>query len=536
MRPVDPRLLREAPAARRFVLLAGVLGVVGAVATVAQAVALGLAVDHAFLQHRRVGGELAVFAVTTAVRAAVAWLLETGGRRTAVRVAASLRRRLVAHLIDARPRDVAVGELAAAAVTGLDALGPYFGKFLPQLVLSCAVPAIVFAWVVWHDLTSALVMALTLPLIPVFGILVGKVTEQRTLRRFRTLGVLSSYFVDVVRGLPTLRAFNRTPSVADVSEAYRRETMSTLRIGFLSALVLELAATISTAVIAVEIGLRLVDGGIALAPALAVLVLAPEFYGPLRAAAAQFHASADGLAAAGRVFELLDLPPAVRAPERPLPVPDLRRATIRFEALGLHYAGRDEPALSGLDAAIGPGERVAIGGPSGAGKTTLLEIVLRLLDQTSGRITVDGVDLRELDPTAWHRGLAWLPQRPQLPAGTVRAALGGPAIADERLERALAQAGAGFARLDDVLGERTPLSFGEIRRLAFARTLARDAALLVLDEPTTHLDAGAAQIVIDAIGALPETTTVLVATHDPRLLAACDRVVALAPVEERQQA
>ena len=532
MRPVDPRLLREAPAARRFLATAGLLAVVGAVATVAQAVALGLAVDRAFLRHEHISREIAVFAGATAVRAAVAWLLESGGRRTAVDVAATLRGRLVAHLIDARPGGAAVGELATASVSGLDALGPYFGKFLPQLVLSCAVPAIVFAWVVWHDLTSALVMALTLPLIPVFGILVGKVTERRTMRRFRTLAVLSTYFLDVVRGLPTLRAFNRTPAVAEVSERYRRETMATLRVGFLSALVLELAATVSTAAIAVEIGLRLVDGGITLAPALAVLVLAPEFYGPLRAAAAQFHASADGLAAALRVFELLDLPPAVRAPERPLPVPDLRGATIRIEALGLRYAGRSRPAVAGLSALVRPGERVALSGPSGAGKTSLLQILLRLVDQTEGRVMIGDVDLRDLAPAEWHRSLAWLPQRPQLPAGTVREALGAE-IDDARLRRALEQAGATFVDLDRELGERTRLSFGEIRRLALARALARDAPLLILDEPTTHLDPTSAAIVVDAIRALPRTTTVVVATHDARLLAACDRIVELEPTRER---
>lgn len=532
MRPIDPRLLREAPAARHFLVVAGLLGIVGAVATVAQAVALGVLVERAFLRHEPVAAQLDVLVTATAVRAGVAWALESAGRRTAVGVAAALRRRLVAHLVDVRPRDTAVGELAAAAVTGLDALGPYFGRFLPQLVLSVAVPAIVFAWVVWHDLTSALLMALTLPLIPLFGILVGKVTERRTMRRYRTLAVLSTYFLDVVRGLPTLRAFNRSPSVADVSERYRRETMSTLRIGFLSALVLELAATISTAVIAVEIGLRLVDGGITLAPALAVLVLAPEFYGPLRAAAAQFHASADGLAAAARVFELLALPPAARAPVRPVAVPDLRTATLRIEGLGLQYGGRAEPALERLTGTIRPGERVAVSGPSGAGKTTLLHVLLRLLDQTSGRILVGDVDLRELDPAAWHRSLAWLPQRPQLPAGTVRDLLG-PGFGDVRLRRALEQAGATFAELDRELGERTPLSFGEIRRLALARALVRDAHLLLLDEPTTHLDPVSASLVVDAIRSLPRATTVVVATHDARLLAACDRSIDLGPPVER---
>jgi ABC-type transport system involved in cytochrome bd biosynthesis fused ATPase/permease subunit len=378
-------------------------------------------------------------------------------------------------------------------------------------------------------------MALTLPLIPIFGILVGRATQARTLRRFQTLSVLSAYFLDVVRGLPTLRAFGRgaaqSETIRSVSDAYRRETMGTLRIGFLSALVLELAATLSVAVIAVEIGVRLVDGGITLAPALAILVLAPEYYGPLRNAAAQFHASADGLAAAGRVLGLLDLPPAVRAPAHPAPVPDLRASALTLERVSLEYPGRDDPALAGVSAVVEPGERVAVAGPSGAGKTSLLALLLRLLEPTGGRILAGGVDLALLDPDEWRRSLAWLPQRPRLAAGTVRDALGGHD--DAALWRALELASARRivsalpGGLDAVLGERAPLSMGEIRRLALARALAPGRPLLLLDEPTTHLDPASADAVVRAIASLPRDTTVVFATHDPRLVETADRVVDL---------
>jgi ATP-binding cassette subfamily C protein CydD len=427
------------------------------------------------------------------------------------------------------------GELAAAAVGGLDALDPYFARFLPQLALSAVVPASIFAWVVWHDVPSAVVMAVTLPLIPIFGVLIGKVTEARTLKRFATLSHLSAYFLEVVRGLPTLRAFGRGKSqsatIAAVSDAYRIETMGTLRIAFLSALVLELAATMSTAVIAAEIGIRLVGGGVALAPALAILVLAPEFYGPLRNAAAQFHASADGLAAATRVFALLDLPPAVRTPEDPLPAPDPRGAAIRLERVTLRYPGRAAPAVLGISAVVEPGERVAVTGPSGAGKTSLLALLLRLLEPSAGRIVAGGIDLARVDPDAWRGGVAWLPQRPRLAAGTVRAALGGRA--DAELWRALELAAAApvVAALPDglgtVLGERTALSAGEIRRLALARALATGRPLLLLDEPTTHLDATSAALVTRAIAELPRDTTVVFATHDARLVEIADRVIDL---------
>ena len=545
MRPVDPRLLREAPAARRFLGIAAVLGLLVAAAIVAQAVALGRIVDGAFLRHKPLSSltpELVTLVAAAAARAVLAWALESGGRLAAISVGATLRAKLLAHLLSARPggvRDMPAGELAAAATTGLDALNPYFARFLPQLVLSAIVPAVIFGWVVAHDLESALIMALTLPLIPIFGILIGKVTQERTLRRFATLSLLSAHFLDVVRGLPTLRAFGRgraqADTIAEVSDAYRQETMSTLRIAFLSALVLELAATLSTAVIAVEIGIRLVGGGIAFAPALTVLVLAPEYYGPLRSAAAQFHASADGLAAAGRIFTLLDLPPVLAAPEQPLPAPDLRTAPIELERVTLRYAERTDAALERVSAAVQPGERVAIAGPSGAGKTSLLSLLLRLADPSGGRILAAGVDLTAIDPAAWRAQLAGLPQRPRLPSGTLRTALAnGGDVSDDDLWLALGQAHARAivtalpAGLDTVLGERTPLSAGEIRRLALARALAGRKPLLLLDEPTTHLDAASAAAVIRAVSELPRTGTVVFATHDERLLAVADRVVQLA--------
>ena len=541
MRPVDPRLLREAPAARRFLLATAVLGLVAAACIVTQAVALGRIVAALFLHRQElsaVTADLVALVAATIVRAAIAWALESGGRITALAVAAQLRAKLLAHLLTARPGGVPempAGELAAAAVGGLDALDPYFARFLPQLVLSAVVPASIFAWVVWHDVTSAVLMAVTLPLIPIFGVLIGKVTEARTLQRFATLSHLSAYFLDVVRGLPTLRAFGRGKSqsatIAAVSDAYRVETMGTLRIAFLSALVLELAATMSTAVIAAEIGIRLVGGGIALAPALAILVLAPEYYGPLRNAAAEFHASADGLAAAARVFALLDLPPAVRTPEDPLPAPDPREAAIRLERVTLRYPGRAGPALLGISAVVEPGERVAVAGPSGAGKTSLLALLLRLLEPSAGRIVAGGVDLACVDPDAWRSGVAWLPQRPRLAPGTLRAALGGRADAELWRALELAAAASVVAALPDglgtVLGERTPLSAGEIRRLALARALATGRPLLLLDEPTTHLDATSAALVTRAIAELPRDTTVVFATHDARLVEIADRVIDL---------
>lgn len=545
MRPVDPRLLREAPAVRTFLAAAAVLGALGAVATVLQAAALGRIVAAIVLHHAGPASlhrELGLLAGATVARAALGWLLESGGRLTALRVGTRLRGKLLAHLLEVRPRglpETPAGELAATAVTGLDALEPYFARFLPQVVQSLVVPVVVLAWVIPRDLTSAIVLAATLPLIPLFGAVVGKATAVRTERRYRTLAILSAHFLDLVRGLPTLRAFGRSDrqsaAIAASSEAYRRETMGTLRIAFLSAFVLELAATLGTAMIAVEIGVRLVDGRIALAPALAVLVLAPEVYGPLRSAAAQFHASADGLAAAQRIFDLLDLAPAVARPALSVPAPDLRETPIVLDDVSLAYEGRPEPALSGVSAVVAPGELVAVAGSSGAGKTSLLAVLARLVDPTGGRVRAGSVDLSGIAPEDWRRQVAWLPQRPRLGTGTLRDALtAGRRLDDARLRRALAAASIAHlvdalpAGLDTALDERAALSAGELRRLGLARALAGDEPLLLLDEPTAHLDGRSGAAAVETIRGLAGTRTVVVATHDPRLTAAADRVIDLA--------
>lgn len=530
MRPVDPRLWREAPAARRFLVAAAAGAAVSAAATIAQAALLADVVAGAFLHGRVLGAQLAALFAIAAVRGALAWGLESGGRLAALRVTRELRERALAHVVRARP-DAHSGEVATAVTEGVRALEPYFARFLPQLCVAAIVPPAILVYVAFRDLTSAAIMAVTLPLIPLFGVLIGKAAAARTHARCRALATMSAHFLDVVRGLETLRAYRRgraqAEAIARVTDAYRRETMGTLRIAFLSALVLELAATLGTAVIAVEIGVRLVDGSVALAPALAALVLAPELYGPLRQVSAQFHASADGLAAAARLFELLDAQPAVAAPARPRPA---RFGVVRFEAVAAEYEGRGR-VLDGISFVLRPGERVALVGPSGAGKTTLLSLLLRFADPAAGRITVDAVDLRALDPDAWRRLVAWLPQRPRLEPGPVAAAIGGS-------DPAAAAAAAGAAHLlGRVVGEDgSGLSAGEVRRAALARALGRPAPLLLLDEPTAHLDAASAALVAKAVAELPRSRTLVVATHDPDLLASVDRVVELAPLAVRSAA
>jgi thiol reductant ABC exporter CydD subunit len=535
MRAVDRRLLRSSRAARSHVVVSVALGAVAAGAVVVQAVALARVVARVFLDDASLShasGELIAFLAAAAVRAVVSWGFEVSGHLAAARAMSDLRARLVEHVLRARPSALEgerSGELATAAVQGVDALDAYFSRYLPQTALAALVPLTVLAWTAHVDLVSAAIMAVTVPVIPVFMVLIGRTAERHAAARWRALSRLSGRFLDVVRGLPTLRAFGRAEAqgtaLATAGERYRRDTMATLRIAFLSALVLELAAMLGTAMVAVVLGVRLTHGGLALEDALAVLILVPELYLPLRQLGAQFHASADGVAGAERIFELLDTPAAV-AEGGNGPVP---RGTIRFEAVSFAYPARPGLVLEGFDLEVRPGERLALVGASGAGKSTVAALLLRLADPTAGRVTVGGRDLRELDAARWRAGVAWVPQRPHLSAGTVadNIRLADPEASDVRVRSAATAAGIRFG-LDLVVGEGgLALSAGERRRIALARAFLRDAPLLVLDEPTAHLDSRSAAEIGASIERLSRGRTTLLITHDAALAWRAGRVVDL---------
>jgi ATP-binding cassette, subfamily C, bacterial CydD len=431
------------------------------------------------------------------------------------------------------------GEIVAAAVQGVDALEAYFARYLPQVVLACLVPLAVLGLVFSIDVDSGLIMLATLPLVPLFMWLIGQYTQERTRERWQALRLLSTHFLDVVRGLPTLRAFNRgraqAATIADVSERYRRTTMATLRVGFLSGSVLELAATLGVALVAVTIGVRLVGGGIGLQAALTVLVLAPELYLPLRQLGAQYHASADGLAVAERLLGLLEAPRAVGPGGAQVP-PRPDAAPVRLEGVTFSYPSRPGLVLDGLDLELGPGETVALVGASGAGKSTVADLLLRLVEPTAGRVTVGGVDLALCRPEAWRELVAWVPQRPVILRGTVadNIRLGDPSATEDRVCRAAGLAGAADFVLalpdgyETVVGDggRT-LSAGERRRIALARAFLRDAPLVILDEPTADLDPVNAELVVAAVERLRAGRTLLVIAHRPELVRHADRVVVL---------
>jgi ATP-binding cassette subfamily C protein CydD len=407
-------------------------------------------------------------------------------------------------------------------------------------VLAVVVPVVILIYVFPHDLAAGTILLVTLPIIPLFMILIGLAARTATERRWRTLSLLSAHFLDAVKGLQTLKANDRAQrqveSLRETGEQYRKETMVTLRIAFLSSLVLELAAMMGTALVAAAVAIQLINGGLGFATALAVLLLAPELYLPIRMVGQQFHASTDGLTAAQQCFEVLDTPAAVSVPAAPLPSPNPRKGPVVLENVSFAYEGRGEAVLESIDLTLSPGEQLALVGPSGQGKSTVASLILRLLDPHSGRLLCDGVDLLEVDPKEWRQHLAWVPQRPTLFSATLaeNIRLGRPDADDAALLRACTDAGLG--RLLDAMpqgletplgeGQRT-LSAGETQRVALARAFLRDAPLVILDEPTAHLDAESSAAVGDAIARLSQSRSVLLIVHRPALAAAADRIITL---------
>ena len=539
---LDPRLTRRARAVRPLLVADATLGVAVALLVLAQAVLLARVAARAFdgASLDDVAWPLVLLVVVVVARAGGAWAFEVVGRRAAGDVISQLRLELVESRLRSRPAALdgaQSAEVATAAVTGVDALETTFARYLPQAVLAIGVPIAVLALVASIDLVAAGVMLVTLPLVPVFMWLVGRYTEHRARERWQALALLSNHFLDVVRGLPTLRAFNRGQAqvgrIAEVSEEYRRTTMGTLRIAFLSGAVLELAATLGIALVAVVVGVRLVDGRIGFEPALTVLVLAPELYLPLRNLAAQFHASADGAAVAER---MLDLSESEAVAPGQGPAPDPAREPIVFEGVSFAYPLREGDVLSDVDLELRPGETVALVGASGAGKSTLVSLLLGFAQPGAGRILVGDVDLAGVDPAAWRRRIAYAPQRPTLFQGTVadNIRLGDPGADDDAVRLAAELAGAhefvsalpqGY---DALVGEgERQLSTGERRRIALARAFLRDAALVLLDEPTADLDPARVALVSAAIERLRPGRTVLLVAHRPEVASQADRVVRL---------
>jgi ATP-binding cassette, subfamily C, bacterial CydCD len=531
------RLLRHVPAVRGFVGLAAAIGVVTALLVIAQAELLANTVARAFL-----GGAGAAELTVPLVallgvvlgRAALGWGGEIASQRAAASAVAQLRAVVLDHVLRLGPRHPGLpstGQLATLAGRGVDGLDGYVGRYLPQLIVGTVVPLVVGIRILTADWVSALLVGVTVPLIPLFMVLIGLHTRARTGRQWRALAVLGHHFLDVVAGLDVLTAYGRARrqgrQIAAMSEQYRVETMRGLRVAFLSSLALELLATLSVALVAVSVGLRLVGGQLDLATGLLVIVLAPEVYQPLRAVAARFHDSAEGAVAAESVFAVLDTSPQGRLPVTPAPAPDPSAGPVRLDAVGVD--GRSGRVLDAVSIAIAPGEVLGLTGASGAGKSTLLDVLLGWRRPDRGVVSVDGVDLADVDRDAWLRRVAWVPQRPVLITGTVgeNLRLGAPHAADAELA-AVATTTALDLPLDTPVYERGQgLSTGQQRRVALARALLTERPLLLLDEPTEGIDAESEAALLVALPAALAGRTTVVVSHRPAVLGLCNRVIAL---------
>lgn len=544
--PVDPRLWRYSRSARRYLVLIVVLALIDTAAVVVSAVMLGTVLAGVITSDAREmsdwAAQLWILLGAIVVRTLAAWLQARYGHRAASRVVEEIENEVLdaASHMDPRDLDSERESIAIVVTRALGGLAPYLTGYVPSLVLAATLTPITLVVILTEDLTSALIIFFTLPLIPIFMILIGLLTKGRAEKTLESMTRLSAQLLDLVAGLPTLRALGRergpAARVQALGDAHRRATMQALKIAFLSSMVLELLATLCVALVAVSIGLRLVFGDMALEAGIIALVLAPEVYVPLRRVGAQFHAAEDGVAAADKAFAILDR----RAPTAPgTAVVDAAGTGIRFESVSARSGASRERESRGtrapcqLSADIAPGLVTVLAGPNGAGKSTALNILLGLTEPCEGRVLVGDLDARSLDLRSWWDQIAWLPQRPVLVPGTLRENLEftgsttdvlGDTAAALGFDRVLAELPDGWETKVGTGG--VGLSLGQLQRLALTRVLSSDKPVLLLDEPTAHLDDAAEALVLAALREIADRgKTVIVVGHRPSVLAWADVVV-----------
>jgi ATP-binding cassette subfamily C protein CydCD len=546
LQSITRRLLNLAHDSRLALAVTILSGLLTGLLTIGQAAGVSRLVDGVFLGGQLLSdgaGLLRLLLLIVCLRALLAWGSEISANTVAVRVKSDLRQRLfdkICSLGPAYTRSERTGELVNAAVEGVEALDSYFSQYLPQLVIAALVPLSILMVIFPRDPLSGLVLLLTAPLIPVFMYLIGKTAEMLTKRQWDTLSLLSAHFLDSLQGLTTLKELGRskehTNSITEASNRFRDMTLSVLRVTFLSALVLELVATVSTAVVAVEVGLRLLYGQLAFQQAFFLLLLAPEFYIPLRMLGLRFHAGMSGTTAARRIFQILDFREQTTEISQPGAAEIQSFSILSISALSYTYPGETESALKDITLEIRAGEHIALVGMSGAGKSTLAALLLRFIHPDSGQIAINHEPSTVFSLESWHRLIAWVPQNPYLFHDTIAAnlRLARPDATDEQRAAAV-QA----AHLDEfiqslpqeyetVVGEEgARLSGGQAQRLALARAFLKNAPVLILDEPTSSLDPEQEMLVESAMHKLMHGRTVITIAHRLNTVFQADRIFVL---------
>lgn len=538
MKPLDKRLLTYAAATKKYIIFITIFGTLTAVLVLAQAISISSAISPVISEGKTLTDVfpwVITLLVIVTVRAGLVYLLNSRAHRAANDAIIELREQVLDHVTKLGPRWLArKGTDTITLITrGLDDLGPYFVSYLPQLLMTMTVTPVALAVMLYYDFLSALIAVLTIPLIPIFMILVGKLTQEYSDQKLKTMERLGSQLLDLIAGLTTLKALGREKApnkhVHQLGQTHAKTSMQTLRVAFLSGAILEFIATLSVALVAVEVGMRLVYGNISLYAGLIVIMLAPEVYLPLREVGKQFHNSADGVAAANAAFEILEEPVQTDGSTE---APNLAQDLVQIK--DLHVAARGAWAPAGLNTSIQRGKITALVGPSGAGKTTTVMVLLGLLKPTRGRVLVGGIDLAEIDPSSWWRQHTWVPQAPAILPGTIRENISfGLDVSQDKLEEAARATG--FLEVVEKLPAKwdTPvgqggigLSVGQRQRLALTRALLEQTPWVILDEPTAHLDALTESQVIDTMIRLRDMgRTVIVIAHRKAVVDAADYIV-----------
>lgn len=542
---LNTRLFLQIRGVRSYLIVTVVLSTLLGGLIVLQARYLSTIINHVFLLHQTVQQVWMLLSLLLAVillRTCLVWASNMVAHQLAARIKTTLRTRLLAHLFALGPaytKGERSGELINTTVEGVEALDAYFSQYVPQMFLSISIPLLVLIAVLAVDPFSGLVLLITAPLLPLLMALVGLMARAESQRQWRLLSLMSAHFLDVLQGMTTLKLFGRgnaqVETVQRVSDRFREVTMSLLRVSFLSSLVLEMGATVSTAVVAVEAGLRLLYGQMPFESAFFVLLLAPEFYLPLRQLGARYHAGLSGREAAQRIFAILDTPVPQHTTSTTTNTRQLASGVIRFEHVSYAY-DEHRPALADVSFTLSPGQKVALVGPSGAGKSTIANLLLRFIEADGGTISIDGVSLLDVAAQQWRQQVAWVPQRPYLFNATIadNIRLGCPDATMKEVIDAARQAHADeFIALlssgyNTVIGERgARLSGGEAQRISLARAFLKNAPLLILDEATSHLDAAYEANVLAALKRLMKGRTVLVIAHRLSTVYDADQIVVL---------